>query len=1244
MKRISLLILAGIVAISLFVGLGPRLLFLASAQNAITDQLRKILNSEISVENMQWSWLPLPHLSLMNAHITNEYSRSYLPHINIYPDWRMIFDKSLMPGKIQLEDPEILINEKISRPGRSAENSPLPVLNVSVTNGQLRIATPERYRDVLLVDHIPFTDINGSLKIVSQQARIDLKASSPYSKSLNLQGLITPERNNYKFIADCRGIKLHLFAKSFFAGRLIPAVSTSRVIVTIAGNGLQDMKASLKGILPGFFVKFNGHEVLLSNANADLALLKSGPLVRFTINDLEMQEPGLRLSGLVERDVPSVNSEAEPAEADPAPIWTLDLKGTDLDLSAIRSKVLTLWGESNTAQTVCNVVRGGKAASGAYRFSGRSADFRNLDAMTIEAGVLEADIHVPGAELDLTRASGPIMIKDSFLTGSGLSASLGASRGSNAKLLLDLSERNSAFSLDIDIDADLADLPPVLEQLVHHAGFQRELHKFKNVSGRASANLKLGDSLHNIITRVDVFEMNFSTSYDLFPETVYIDKGALQVAPQEVSWQEVKGRTGLQRIMRTSGRVSWQSEDVLLQIEETEGLFDGASLLDFLRQTGTMEKTLERQLSSLIGSFEVSQGTLRGPAVRPEAWEYLLAVKSDDLSFSSPLLPETVTADEFSATISDREISIRKAEINFLDQPIALKGTLTHKVLANWQGMVEFTGPVQVKLTDWLDSKGWLSERLRPNIPCRVENLAVRFQGETTAVSGIILPGLSGPRLPMARIDLENTPEHLHINELTFYAPGHQGSLNLDFQRRTPQGLILSWEGFVTAETIDALFQNNAFASGVFSGAFFEVSYFAGQPGATRYKGLLKAENLQLKNSDKEGPIILKNIVVNGADKQLKFSALDLAIGTERITGMGQLAVEEKGLLLDMDIASSHLTRNSLNRLWLAIKEKQNLILTGHEEKKYGMLLYKDWDITGNIGFSFDSYSFIRSISQPYNGEKPLTYALYDVHGDLQLAHDSLTRTEIFSSKLCDLDFSGFWYSDENSPQNFQLNTPSEGTFYLEDVLPCLGVEQDLVEGKFTLQANLQKESGSWQKGNIFITSAQGRILRMQTLSRIFKVVNITDLFEEQLENAGEKGFPYSQMNIDMHIDANTLIFDRAIIRGEGLNLFYHGNVDLDDYDVDLTLLIAPLKTFDTMISMVPLIGHDVMDKYESVVTIPVAIKGPIADPYITPMDPSAVSNKIFNLVKDTLLMPFTILRQEQEPVKNDTIVPFNTN
>jgi hypothetical protein len=551
--------------------------------------------------------------------------------------------------------------------------------------------------------------------------------------------------------------------------------------------------------------------------------------------------------------------------------------------------------------------------------------------------------------------------------------------------------------------------------------------------------------------------------------------------------------------------------------------------------------------------------------------------------------------------------------------------------------MIEFNGPVKAKLASWISSKGWFPEKLRPQIPCTMENMRVSWQGETVAVSGTILQGLAGGRFPMAKLDYENTPEHLRIHELTFYAPGEQGSLELDFWRLSPHSLVLSWEGFVKAESIAALFKHSSFTTGTFSGAF-EISYLADQPEATRFEGLLKAKNLLLKSSSSEEPIVITNIDMNGIGSQLRIPVFELAIGSEKITGLGQLAAEKEGLQLDISLASSFLTKKSLTNLSLAMQETQNVFFQSHSTQEPGLQLPRGWDITGRIGFNFDSFALSRKTATPYDEVHPVSYTFYDVHGDLQLVPDKISRTEIFSSKVCGLDFKGAWFSDDALGQKFQLETDPEKTSRLENVLPCLGVQQDIIEGEFSLQANLQKESNTWYGGNIYIKSTQGRILRLKTLSRIFKVVNITDLFDAEVSKTkGKKGFPFSQMDIDTHIHANNLVIDRAIIHGEGLNLFARGEIHLDDYDADLTLLIAPFKTFDTMVSKVPIIGQPVTGEDGSMVSIPVAVKGPIADPTITPLHPEALGDAVFNLLKGTFMLPYNILKPLEQPERDSS-------
>ena len=1227
MKEVSGKILFFIIVFVFFLGLAPRFIILDAVQKTVIKHISKSLDSSVTIKKMHWVWLPLPHLTLISTNVTAGHYDLFIPKTKIYPTWRLILGETEQPGKIVLDSPRFLINKKAYLPREPAKRS-LPEVAITFKNGEMEIESSDDYRDILREGSVKFSEISGTLKLQPQEAEIDLRASAPFSRKISLQGNLNIPDRGYNFSLDLQDIKLHQTVKSFFKGRLVPVESPARLTGTFVGKGLQHIKGYLDGTLPCFVVKPEDSEILLNCGFADLEFLKSGSLLRLDINDLEIKDPQVNLSGHIERKPSAVNSEKLSSAAEP--LWTLDIVGSDLDLTAIRKKILTLWPDNSIANTVSNIVLGGRALSAAYRFSGKTTDFKSLDAMIIEADVLDAAIHVPGAELDLTAARGPIMIKDSILTGSGLSAQLGKSYGRNAELHLNLGELGDTFTLDIDIDADLIDLPPILTRLVDHEGFQQELRKFHKVSGKAFGTLHLGDTLDEIITRVDVKKMHLATRYEPIPKIISIDNGTLHVGPEKVSWQKVKGRIGQQEITNTSGNVTWQTGNTLLQIEEVQAQLEGASLHTMLKKTGAIPQKIDNVLSSLNGTIKVTGGSLQGLALKPESWEYDLTLTTTGLILTSPLLPEPASTEKLTATINHNEAIIQEGEIQFLAQTFNLKGVLKHHFLENWHGIIEFNGPVKAELASWISSKGWFPKKLHPRIPCTMENLKVRWRGATVAVSGTILRGLDGGRLPMAKIDFEDSPEHLRINELTFYAPGEQGRLELDFWRLSPHRLVLSWEGFVNADTIDALFQHSSFTDGSFSGAF-KVRFFADQPEASRFEGLLKAENLRLKTSSDAQPIFITNIDIVGVGGQLRIPAMHLDIGSEELTGSGQFAAEKDGLHLDISLASSFLSKKSLTSLFLALQETQNVFLSAHSDQGPGFQIARGWNITGRIGFDFDSFTLNRNTTTPYYETKTVTHTFYDMHGDMQLAPDKISRTEIFSSNLCGLNFRGSWFSDDALGQTFQLNTIPNETFYLETVLPCLGIQQDIIEGEFALQADFLKESNTWYGGNIYIKSTQGRILRLKTLSNIFKVVNITDLFEEQLDNTGKKGFPFSQMDIDMHIKANNLVFDRAIIRGEGLNLFGRGEIHMDDYDADLTLLIAPFKTLGGIVSKVPLLGQPIMGEHGSRISIPVAVKGSITDPVITPLHPEALGDAFFNLIKDTFMLPINILTLPQQ-------------
>ena len=101
---------------------------------------------------------------------------------------------------------------------------------VIIKNGALEAEAPEEYKDVLLTDTLQFSSIRGKLNLLPQEIAVNIHASSPFSKSISLQGSFNILAMKYLLSLDCQEIKLHKSVKAFFKGSLIPVESTARII------------------------------------------------------------------------------------------------------------------------------------------------------------------------------------------------------------------------------------------------------------------------------------------------------------------------------------------------------------------------------------------------------------------------------------------------------------------------------------------------------------------------------------------------------------------------------------------------------------------------------------------------------------------------------------------------------------------------------------------------------------------------------------------------------------------------------------------------------------------------------------------------------------------------------------------------------------------------------------------------------------------------------------------------------
>ncbi|MBE0604563.1 MAG: AsmA-like C-terminal domain-containing protein, partial [Deltaproteobacteria bacterium] len=100
-------------------------------------------------------------------------------------------------------------------------------------------------------------------------------------------------------------------------------------------------------------------------------------------------------------------------------------------------------------------------------------------------------------------------------------------------------------------------------------------------------------------------------------------------------------------------------------------------------------------------------------------------------------------------------------------------------------------------------------------------------------------------------------------------------------------------------------------------------------------------------------------------------------------------------------------------------------------------------------------------------------------------------------------------------------------------------------------------------------------------------------------------------------------LLKEATMDAPSMGVVATGEVDLLSGTEDLIVLVSPFRTVDAVVRNIPVVGYILGG---ALVTIPVAVKGDVRNPTVTPMDPRAIGRELLGIVERTLKAPIRIL------------------
>ena len=254
-------------------------------------------------------------------------------------------------------------------------------------------------------------------------------------------------------------------------------------------------------------------------------------------------------------------------------------------------------------------------------------------------------------------------------------------------------------------------------------------------------------------------------------------------------------------------------------------------------------------------------------------------------------------------------------------------------------------------------------------------------------------------------------------------------------------------------------------------------------------------------------------------------------------------------------------------------------------------------------------------------------YIWEPVKGFISLGRDR-TDFKLIGTKLCGISvfgvssFSGDEIYLDLSLQGKDVDVATSYT--------CLTKGQSNATGNldFTSKITARGQMGELVKslkGPLGMTFSDGEIKQDKLLARTLEVLNFTQIVKGRLPDLNTSGLPYSSMVLQGEFQNGKLIFHKIYMDGDTLGLVGNGEIHLKEKTLDIQLLAAPFRTADTIVSHIPGLNY-IMGG--TLITIPVSLTGPLANPKATILSPSAVGSSLYNLAKRTIKSPFKLLEK----------------
>lgn len=207
-----------------------------------------------------------------------------------------------------------------------------------------------------------------------------------------------------------------------------------------------------------------------------------------------------------------------------------------------------------------------------------------------------------------------------------------------------------------------------------------------------------------------------------------------------------------------------------------------------------------------------------------------------------------------------------------------------------------------------------------------------------------------------------------------------------------------------------------------------------------------------------------------------------------------------------------------------------------------------------------------------------------------------------------------------------------------EKLFTALDISKE-VTGSLALHGNLTARGDNLADikksalGNIKLHMNNGKLRKFSTLSKVFSILNISQLLKFQLPDMVSGGMPYNEIKGSVSVKDGTISSQDLFIRSDAINISAIGSADIVKEELDITLGVQPLQTVDKIVNRIPVVGWLLTGNDKAFLTAYFEAKGKWSDPQVTAIPVKSISKGIFNIFRRVFELPVRLFTDTGEVI-----------